>query len=187
MSNNTTQIRAALVREKGGPFSIETLSLEGPRRDEVLVKVVATGLCHADIVARVVHSSPRSRHSPLRNELFVGPGVSGVRRRPKETSLKSNSRSNLRRVSIPSSPSIKSTKVYQEPERRAATDDAFVFLGGVFDSVNEPVYIDKWMHLASLGNELVARSVADYVEGSLQDRPKLSKPHADKHALGDHR
>jgi hypothetical protein len=43
------------------------------------------------------------------------------------------------------------------------------------------------MHLAPLGNELVARSVADYVEGSLQDRPKLSKPHADKHALGDHR
>ena len=93
----------------------------------------------------------------------------------------------MRRVSIPASPSIKSTKVYQEAERRTATDDAFVFLGGVFDSVNEPVYIDKWMHLASLGNELVARSVADYVEGSLQDRPKLSKPHADKHALGDHR
>jgi len=43
------------------------------------------------------------------------------------------------------------------------------------------------MHLAPLENELVARSVADYVEGSLQDRPKLPKSHADKHALGDHR
>jgi aryl-alcohol dehydrogenase len=52
MSKNTTQIRAAVIREKGGPFSIETLSLEGPRRDEVLVKVVATGLCHTDLVAR---------------------------------------------------------------------------------------------------------------------------------------
>src|ERR1700693_5216448 len=52
MSTNTTQIRAAVVREKGGPFSIETLSLEGPRRDEVLVKVVATGLWHTDMVAR---------------------------------------------------------------------------------------------------------------------------------------
>ena len=30
MSNTTTQIRAAVVREKGGPFSIETLSLERP-------------------------------------------------------------------------------------------------------------------------------------------------------------
>src|SRR5258708_14136470 len=52
MSKNTTQIKAAVVREKGGPFSIETLTLEGPRRDEVLVKVVATGLCHTDMVAR---------------------------------------------------------------------------------------------------------------------------------------
>ena len=52
MSKNTTQIKAAVVREKGGPFSIEALSLEGPRRDEVLVKVMATGLCHTDMVAR---------------------------------------------------------------------------------------------------------------------------------------
>src|SRR5258706_11619206 len=52
MSKNTTQIRAAVVREKGGPFNVETLTLEAPRRDEVLVKVVATGLCHTDMVAR---------------------------------------------------------------------------------------------------------------------------------------
>ena len=52
MSKNTTQIKAAVVREKGGPFNVETLTLEGPRRDEVLVKIVATGLCHTDMVAR---------------------------------------------------------------------------------------------------------------------------------------
>jgi aryl-alcohol dehydrogenase len=52
MNKNTTQIKAAVVRQKGAPFSIETLSLEAPRRDEVLVKVVATGLCHTDMVAR---------------------------------------------------------------------------------------------------------------------------------------
>ena len=52
MSKNTTQIKAAVVREKGGPFNLETLTLEGPRRDEVLVKVVATGLCHTVMVAR---------------------------------------------------------------------------------------------------------------------------------------
>jgi aryl-alcohol dehydrogenase len=52
MSKNTTQIKAAVVREKGGPFNVETLTLEGPRRDEVLVRVVATGLCHTDMVAR---------------------------------------------------------------------------------------------------------------------------------------
>jgi aryl-alcohol dehydrogenase len=52
MSENTTQIKAAVVHEKGGPFHIETLTLEGPRRDEVLVKVVATGFCHTNMVAR---------------------------------------------------------------------------------------------------------------------------------------
>ena len=46
------EIRAAVVRDKGGRFSAETLTLEGPRRDEVLVKIVATGMCHTDMVAR---------------------------------------------------------------------------------------------------------------------------------------
>src|ERR1700722_4587490 len=52
LTKNTTEIKAAVVREKGGPFNVETLTLEGPRRDEVLVKIVATGLCHTDMVAR---------------------------------------------------------------------------------------------------------------------------------------
>ena len=30
MTNNTTQIRAAVVRQKGGPFSIETLRSSPP-------------------------------------------------------------------------------------------------------------------------------------------------------------
>jgi len=67
-------------------------------------------------------------------------------------------------------------KVYQDAERRAAMDHTFVFLGNVFDSVKEPVYIDKWMHLAPGGNELVARSVARYVESSVDERSKTAKP-----------
>jgi len=63
-------------------------------------------------------------------------------------------------------------KVYQHAQRRSATDHVFVFLGDVFDSVKETVYIDKWMHLAPVGNELVARSVAGYVESSLDERSK---------------
>lgn len=51
-STNGREIRAAVVRDKGGPFKIETLTLEEPRRDEVLVKIVATGMCHTDMVAR---------------------------------------------------------------------------------------------------------------------------------------
>lgn len=51
-SSNGREIRAAVVRNTGGPFEIETVALEGPRRDEVLVRVVAAGMCHTDMVAR---------------------------------------------------------------------------------------------------------------------------------------
>lgn len=44
--------QAAVVRQKGGPFVIETASIAPPRHDEVLVRVVATGMCHTDMVAR---------------------------------------------------------------------------------------------------------------------------------------
>ena len=49
---HTREIKAAVVRKKGGPFQIETLTLEEPRPDEVLVRIVATGMCHTDMVAR---------------------------------------------------------------------------------------------------------------------------------------
>src|SRR5437879_6731707 len=48
----TCEIKGAVVRKEGGPFEVETLSLEEPRPDEVLVRVVATGMCHTDMVAR---------------------------------------------------------------------------------------------------------------------------------------
>jgi aryl-alcohol dehydrogenase len=43
------KIRAAVVRRAGGPFELEDLQLAEPRADEVLVRIVATGLCHSDI------------------------------------------------------------------------------------------------------------------------------------------
>src|SRR4051794_41896903 len=46
------EIRAGVLREKGGPFRIENLLLGEPRPEEVLVRVVATGMCHMDMVAR---------------------------------------------------------------------------------------------------------------------------------------
>jgi aryl-alcohol dehydrogenase len=39
----------AVVNARGGDFSLEEVELEGPRADEVLVRIVATGLCHTDI------------------------------------------------------------------------------------------------------------------------------------------
>ena len=41
--------RAALVEGQGQPFTMAEVELEGPRDDEVLVRMVATGLCHTDI------------------------------------------------------------------------------------------------------------------------------------------
>jgi aryl-alcohol dehydrogenase len=49
------KVTAAVVRKKGGPFLIEELELEDPREDEILIKVVACGLCHTDLVARDQH------------------------------------------------------------------------------------------------------------------------------------
>ena len=47
------EITAAVVRQKGGPFAQERLQLDSPRADEVLVRIVATGMCHSDLV--IVH------------------------------------------------------------------------------------------------------------------------------------
>jgi len=43
------KIQAAVLRKKGGPLKIEAIEMEGPRDDEVLVRIVATGICHTDI------------------------------------------------------------------------------------------------------------------------------------------
>jgi aryl-alcohol dehydrogenase len=51
-------IRAAVVREPGGPFLHESLTLDAPQPDEVLVRIIATGLCHSDITAMHFHFPP---------------------------------------------------------------------------------------------------------------------------------
>ncbi len=43
------QTRAAVVEGQGQPFTMAEVELEAPRDDEVLVRMVATGLCHTDI------------------------------------------------------------------------------------------------------------------------------------------
>lgn len=45
-------ITAAVAREKEQPFTVEELDLEGPRAGEVLVRVVAAGMCHTDLIVR---------------------------------------------------------------------------------------------------------------------------------------
>ncbi len=43
------KIQAAVLRKRRRQLTIETLELEGPRDDEVLVRLVASGICHTDI------------------------------------------------------------------------------------------------------------------------------------------
>lgn len=42
------QITAAVARERFGPFSIEPVDLTEPRADELLVRIVASGMCQTD-------------------------------------------------------------------------------------------------------------------------------------------
>jgi aryl-alcohol dehydrogenase len=46
------KIRAAVTRAPAAPMSLETLDLAEPRDDEILVRLVATGVCHTDIAMR---------------------------------------------------------------------------------------------------------------------------------------
>lgn len=52
LDRNTTapvEIQAAVLRDGGLPLRMETLMMEGPREDEVLVRLAASGICHTDI------------------------------------------------------------------------------------------------------------------------------------------
>jgi len=41
-------VRAAVAHKAGAPLVIETVQLEGPKTGEVLVQIMATGICHTD-------------------------------------------------------------------------------------------------------------------------------------------
>ena len=60
------KVQAAVMRTGNGPFTIEELELGAPRGDEVLVRMVATGMCHTDLLSR-----------ELPPEFFGGPQVYG--------------------------------------------------------------------------------------------------------------
>lgn len=50
MPSNTIEIRAAVCREFGRPLSIETLRLDPPAEGEVRVRVLASSICHSDVI-----------------------------------------------------------------------------------------------------------------------------------------
>ena len=60
------KVTAAVLRTGNGPFSVEELDLAEPRANEVLVRIVAAGMCHTDLLSR-----------ELPPEFFGGPQVYG--------------------------------------------------------------------------------------------------------------
>jgi aryl-alcohol dehydrogenase len=63
---NAREIKAALVRKKGDPFELGTLHLEPPRVDEVLVRIVATGICQTD-----AHVRDQEYQTPLAKAIWM--------------------------------------------------------------------------------------------------------------------
>ncbi|MEJ0025040.1 MAG: NAD(P)-dependent alcohol dehydrogenase [Rhizomicrobium sp.] len=58
MDGDLLGITAAVARRPNEPFSIEQLTLEPPRPDEVLVRIVAAGMCHTDLMAKDTAQMP---------------------------------------------------------------------------------------------------------------------------------
>src|SRR4051812_7868914 len=79
----TMRIRAAVSRAGGGaPFVIEELELREPRADELLVRLVATGICHTDLTVKAMAAGAGAvvlGHEGAGVVERVGPDVRGVR------------------------------------------------------------------------------------------------------------
>ena len=78
------ETRAAVALEAGKPLSIETVNLDGPREGEVLVEIMATGICHTDAYTLDGLDSEGLFPSILGHEgagivREVGPGVTSVK------------------------------------------------------------------------------------------------------------
>jgi S-(hydroxymethyl)glutathione dehydrogenase / alcohol dehydrogenase len=76
--------RAAVAWEAGQPLSIEEVDVEGPREGEVLLRVVATGVCHTDAFT-LSGEDPEGKFPAILGHEGgavvedVGPGVTSVK------------------------------------------------------------------------------------------------------------
>ena len=77
------KIQAAVFYQPGVPFAVETVDLAEPRTGEVLVRVVAAGVCHSDwhlMTGATRHATPVvPGHEGAGVVVAVGPGVDRVR------------------------------------------------------------------------------------------------------------
>ncbi len=65
------EIKAAVVREGKGPFIIENMKLSEPADDQILVRLVASGMCHTDLTCR-------DQNYPVPLPMVLGHEGSGV-------------------------------------------------------------------------------------------------------------
>jgi aryl-alcohol dehydrogenase len=65
------RVRAAVVEEKSGPFVFRDLDLSSPRPNEVLVRIVAAGICQTD-------NHVRNQDYPVPLPLVLGHEGAGV-------------------------------------------------------------------------------------------------------------
>ncbi|MEH6943307.1 NAD(P)-dependent alcohol dehydrogenase [Bacillus sp. JJ722] len=75
------KIKAAVTYGQGQEFKIEEVELAEPKGNEVLVKIVASGVCHTDAVARDAALTPLPAvlgHEGSGIVLRVGEGVKGL-------------------------------------------------------------------------------------------------------------
>lgn len=74
------QILAAVHRAPDRPPQIETLELDAPRADEVVVRIAAAGICHTDLFAPRVYPLPAVLgHEGAGEVVAVGAAVTKVR------------------------------------------------------------------------------------------------------------
>ncbi|MEO1103687.1 MAG: alcohol dehydrogenase catalytic domain-containing protein, partial [Pseudomonadota bacterium] len=76
-------VKAAVAFEAGKPLEVTTVQLDGPRDGEVLVEIMATGLCHTDEFTRSGGDPEGIFPAILGHEgagivREVGPGVTSV-------------------------------------------------------------------------------------------------------------
>ncbi|HEX2315100.1 MAG TPA: NAD(P)-dependent alcohol dehydrogenase [Thermomonospora sp.] len=76
------KVTAAVLRSRGGPPALEEAELAEPRADEVLVRMVASGICHTDLVTAAGHDPAAPPLVPGHEGAgvveAVGPGVEAV-------------------------------------------------------------------------------------------------------------